>query len=158
MPQDLFPPFSPYPRSLLGWDGVDFRVIRVDDQGTVHARGEDQLFSYRLNYSSLVEVPNAVLGDNNLNCPPCDPDRVLVVTTIVAWNADNACTYLMTGISTGAGSRWVRRAVAPVADSSVEWSGHLYLDEGDFVRAYFRGCVLNDSLSLMVTGYTFTRD
>jgi hypothetical protein len=157
-------------RGALDSVDTDELVVNVDEsalpsgaatsanQATVIARLQDQVFTYRDNYQDTQAEDNAVAGTNTLDSTTVGADRVVCIRNILAYNIVSTCTVIGLAIRTGAANYWVRRKVTVGIAEEVIYTGALFLNEGDCVRAQFEGCTLNDDLRLTVCGYTMTRD
>jgi len=152
----IIPEGAPMPRAMLGWDGADYRVPRMRADGALQVRGEDQLFSFK--GVLAVRVAAVISGANGFITSPAVPaGEVWVVTTITAQDSTSPTTSMEfwfdhDGTLVMIHAEWA----AFVAWQGAVWSGHVYLDPGDFVRADFAGGLVGDNCFLYVTGYRMT--
>ncbi|MBU1067167.1 hypothetical protein KKE60_05240 [Patescibacteria group bacterium] len=141
---------------MLGWDGTDYYVMRTDAAGRHQVRGEDQLFSFK--GVLAIRVTAVISGANGFIATPAVPvGEVWVVTTITAQDSTSATTNMEFRIDHDGTLIMIHAEwQAFVAWQGAVWSGHTYLDPGDYVRADFAGGLVGDNCLLYVTGYRMT--
>ena len=157
MPQVL-PTHVPAPRCVIGWDGTAYRAFAVDASGRASVRGEDQLFSFRGVLAALTSGNPS--GDNGyIELPAVPAGQVWVVTVVVVADTNRALTTVGFDLYHN-GDGYVFGAVvrAIAAGEPVSWSGHVYLDGGDTIRASMAGCQAGDECWIRCVGYRMTAE
>lgn len=119
-------------------------------------RGEDQLFSLKDNYLEQVLELNASATADGLNGTAVPEGEWWIVNSIHAYDIDTVVTRIEIGVRRNSTTYVVNTIFPTVTREPATFTGHLVLKEGDFVRAYFMGTVLNDDLSLNIVGYKMT--
>ena len=175
---EIQPTGAPYPRTVLGWDGTDWRVVAVDGLGRLqmdvlsnanldgalqsvgtdrlNVRGEDQLFSYKEEYIWAVKALAVGAGHQVLDSNVVAGGEARVLTNVIAYNDVTVNTYMYLATRRGIVNWQFSRTMSPVIGEGLQWSGHIYLPAGDLIRAYFRDCVANDNLYMFLHGYEMT--
>lgn len=175
MPLFLYPREAPYPRSFLGWDGQDFRVVSVDvdgdlqadvlesalpagaataaNQATILSRMPSWLFNYDDAYHETVTELNAAAVNHWLLTPAPGATEILVITTMVAWDVDTNVTLIIFGMRTGAVSTDVHVYRPTAVGDHAIWSGHMYVAAGYQPQAMFWGTAAGDDIHFHATGY-----
>ncbi len=153
MPQDLFPEFAPYPRSMLGWDGVDFRVIAVDDAGRIITNAGVIPFNYEAYYTVQTANFGAAAGANTLLAPVIGAGDFVVITSISAYDITSAVTSVSVGLFVGGLLYPNGYMDTPAINEPAIFTGRLALPAGHRVGAQFEGCVAGDTIYLSGTGY-----
>ncbi len=153
---EIIPKEAPDPRSLLAYDGTDFYVLKVDDHGRLHVRGEDQIFSYKGRLAS--HSRGAISGAGGYRDSKSPPEgEIWVVTNAVAYDRITATTNHLYGTMEGADFiAFHRQTEAFGVGIFSEYHGLLYLEEGDVARVYFTGALANDDCVVQLTGYIMT--
>jgi len=119
-------------------------------------RGEDQQFSFR---GVLADsITGAISGaDGFLDGPAVPAGQYWVVTTIAARDATNAVTRIILANRHDGVNYDIEDVVRAFgAGERAIWSGHTYLDSGDYIRATFIGGQAADTCLVTVTGYRMT--
>ncbi len=154
---DAANPISPpAPRSALFWDGTHWHVPRVDDDGRVQVRGEDQLFSIT-GVIALAASFTLTALQMWVESLPVPAGAYWIITSIVAWDATTPTTAIdMVNFHNGVDVYVDSAFGAFVAGHRQPWSGHTYLDAGDTIHIYFTGAAINDICHVHITGYQMT--
>lgn len=153
MPLDLFPDSAPYPRTAMGWDGVDFRAIAVDAAGRVLTNAGGEPFNYQ-NYYTVQTVNFAAgAGANTLLAPVIGAGLFVVITSISAFDVTSAVTSVAVGLFVGGLLYRNGYMDTPAINESAIFTGRLVLPAGQRVGAIFAGCVAGDTIYLDATGY-----
>lgn len=158
MPQDVLPAAAPYPRSMLGWDEIDFRVISVDTDGRVIPSPLVVPFNYVITVRYIVQNLNAAAGWNQLSSAVVPGPNPHVITNIYAFDLNTAVTNIAVGLWSAGARIWVGYIDTPAIQEPCLWSGHMVVPVGDQVIAGFNGCVLNDDIFLHVVGHEMLLD
>ena len=153
MPDFVFPYQAPYPRSCMGWDGDEFRVISVDTNARIIPSEVPTVFNYKDAYRRRAVDLTAAAGVNTLTLAGPGANELLVITTMVAWNAISVATRISMGEITGATPRRVTSMVPAAIGECAIWSGNMYVEIGWTPWCEIQGCVLNDDIFFEATGY-----
>ncbi len=153
MPLDVLPDSAPYPRSMLGWDGIDYRVIAVDDAGRIVSNVGVIPFNYRVYYTVQTANFGAAAGANTLNAPVIGAGDFVVITSISAYDITSAVTSVAVGLFVGGLLYRNGYVDTPAINESAIFTGRLVLPPGHRVGAQFEGCVAGDTIYLSATGY-----
>lgn len=102
--------------------------------------------------------PNAAAGINTLASTAVPAGEVHVIQTVYASNLNTNPTAVVLGLKRGATTYSFHREAAPGAGASVENANPIIAKEGDIIVATFTGCVLNDDIILIITGYKVDLD
>ncbi len=153
---EIVPKEAPDPRSLLGYDGTNFYVLKVDSDGRLHVRGEDQLFTYKGRLASHRRgIISGADGFYDSNSPPAG--EIWVVTNVAAYDRITATTshayYTPEGVDLIA---FRRQTEAFGIGIFSEYHGLVYLEEGDVVRVHFTGALAGDDCVVQLTGQIMT--
>lgn len=81
------------------------------------------------------------------------PDRILVVTLMFAYDADNAPTYIRLGYWNRTRNVWVKIEPAPLVLETVMFVGEMFLQEGMYPLLEVNGATAGDDLHGGVHGY-----
>ncbi len=146
----------PSPRTALFWDGTHWHVPRVDDEGRVQVRGEDQLFSYD---QALVNRRQAVISGANgfldSNSPPAGQIwRVANIAVLDATSPTTGHTYDLR--RAGVNHTWYGVTAAMGVNVASFFHGDLWLDPGDVLRIWFWGSLVGDTCRIDLLGYQMT--
>lgn len=128
------------------------------DTDILKVRGENQFFSLK---GVLSELKPGSLSANNgyVTSSACSADEYWIVTNVCAYNADNPATRIFFQLlHDGAPNNFYYLTQAIPALEAHCWGGHIILDPGDTLRAYFVGGQAGDSATIMISGYTMTCD
>jgi len=152
----IYPNHVPSPRTPLGWDGADYRAMKVDASGRVSVRGENQLFSLK---SVLGDARAAVVSGAGgwVESGACPAGVYWVVTTIAAMDQTTAITGVRINNMHGGFPYTIsetRRAIATW--ERICWGGITVLDVADVVRVEFLGSLAGDICEIHLTGYIMT--
>lgn len=82
-----------------------------------------------------------------------EPNRILVITHMSAYNTTTACTYIRLGYWNRTRDVWVHIEPAPLVLETVEFNGELYLQEDMWPRIQFNGTAAGDDIDAMIQGY-----
>lgn len=104
-------------------------------------------------YFQLAFNANAAAGTNLLVSTTVPAGEVWRVTLVSMYNWNTACTRLSLWLHDPTLSIQFAIDMAPVAIRPLVYSGELVLKAGDYIRAVFTGCVLNDNIYLGLNGY-----
>ncbi len=105
-----------------------------------------------LRYEEEIEL-TATAGDNTKEWARVGTNRVLVVTHMSAYDADNACTYIRLGFWNRTRYVWARIVPAPLVLETVEFNGELVLQEGMWPVIQWNNATGDDDLHALVEGY-----
>ncbi len=153
---EVIPTGAPVPVAVLGWDGTNFRVIRVHTSHRLIVRGENQLHSFG---GVLAEERTAVISGANgyVDSVACPAGQILHVTTICARDQTNNTTGTRYFMMHNAALRAIGDTrVAVVANEYECLYGHWWLDVNDYFRIYFDGALAGDTCRVTYTGELFT--
>jgi hypothetical protein len=170
------------PRSLLGYDGTDFRMVKIDTDGQLsvvvdnqltdlanllnalksvntdklQVRGSDQLISYKGRLCS--EKGGAISGNGGYLASAAVPaDTIWHVTRLYGYNETTATTVHIWNVSFGNHNYPFYRQAASFGTSIPSLCEcDLWLVEGDVIRLYFTGGLANDTCRLWVHGHTMS--
>jgi len=131
-------------------------ALQTVDTDRLIVRGEDQLFSFK---GVLAVEESAVISGVNgsINSDACPAGEIWVVTNVTAADVTTATTeisFMVVHNGTPVLFANTRRAIA-IAEY-VGWSGHVYLDEDDYIAAAFAGGLALDQCRIRLTGYRMT--
>jgi len=125
---------------LWGWDGSVWRKLPL-------------LWGYSAAYNEAETEENVAAGSPMLTFSTVDTGEVWVVTSISArCKQDSPSRVELTAIMGGV-YKYLHVAAYPTAWLTVDWQGHVVLEENDHVRVIFRDCVLNDDIDAWAVGY-----
>lgn len=153
---DIIPSHAPSPRCLLAWDGTAYRPIKIDDEGVVQVRGENQLFSIQ---SVLGNARAAVVSGAGgwVESGVCSAGVYWVVTTIAAMDQTTAITGVrINNMHNGFPYTLAETRRAIATWERVCWGGMTVLDSADVVRVEFLGSLAGDTCEIHLTGYIMT--
>lgn len=153
---EIEPTGAPFPRAIILWDGTTWRVQACDGGGRGQVRGEDQLFSFHepLDYY-LQGNPSGANGYIESGAVP--PGEIWVVTTVAARDQTRALTRIDFAVwHAGQALLFHGELRAFAAVEALYWGGHVYLEEGDTLRAWFLGSQAADVCNLYALGYKMT--
>ena len=153
MPLDLIPDSAPYPRSLLGWDGIDYRVISVDLEGRVIPSVVPTLYNYDEQYREQVFDLNPGVVDFVLYGTPCPAGHVYKVTNLYAYDVDTNITSITFGTRLAADHLEIHTCACAVVRDPVMWDGEIWVDPGYMIYALFTGSAVGDDLYLNIHGH-----
>lgn len=124
----------------------------------LRVRGENQLFS--LEDAQYSEKWGTLAAANwYIDTAAVPAGKVWVITTICTLNNSRATTNQSAMIVSGAGSyRIAHETRAFGVGDGLAWSGHIYLRAAAYVRVYFIGGVVGDSVRVYLTGYLMTKE
>lgn len=129
------------------------RLFNSEGREKIHAKGEDQLFSYKsrllLRYYSLT----GAAGDRSLDSASPDAGELWVITKLHAYDLNAAPTRIDLNIRTGATNYTLQAEGTLAARIGLHHNGAIELVNPDFLRVTFIGCGLNDDLYLVANGY-----
>lgn len=179
----ITPVYAPRPTAVLGWDGTDFCVIKIDVNGhlqvdaltaatgldallnalksvntdKLHVEGADPLFSYKNNLVGAWS--GAISGANGyLESAAVPASMVWVITGMSVWDATTATTVHSYNINRS-GTLYcfyeARAAFAIGQHSSALLN--VFLGEADKLRVYFTGGLAANTCNINVVGYTMSR-
>lgn len=154
----IYPAQAPMPRSMLAWDGTDFRVPSCTTAARLRVTGEDQLFSYHSQIMGTVALMPAAAGNNTLTGAAVPAGRIWIITAMEAHDDTSPVTSIRFGVGWGGVPYWFSAVVGPAAGIGRDWQGHLYLVQGDFCVALLTGCVAGDAIVFHYAGYAMTLD
>lgn len=146
----------PEPRSLLFFDGTNWRVARVDTHGRVQVRGEDQLFSF---HDTLqVRVFGVISGAGGYVRTGLVPaGEIWVVTHVQGLDVTSAVTAISADrLIAAAAYTFATETRAIAAGERVAWLTEVYCREDDRVELWFTGALAGDTCELVVLGYVMT--
>lgn len=156
MPDKVTPRRLPHPRTAVGWDGTDFFAIKVDSEGRLKLRAEDQLHSFK---GPLRSVRNHAIsgagGFCNSNTPAAG--EVWVVTSVSGIDMTTATTGVIMMIARDVtGYYWHEEEKAKGSGRAwtVQCEKHLVAD--DFVQVHFIGGLAGDECWVTLTGHIMT--
>lgn len=111
------------------------------------------IFGYTDRYLEFVQNLNAAAGSNVLRGTAVPADEVWVVTSMLCFNSNNACTAVDMGVYDGSLDYFAVRVKALAKATPLYIHPHLVMKEGDQASTTLRGCTLNDNIYLHVLGY-----
>ena len=122
----------------------------------LQVRGEDQVFSFK--GPLVLLATGAVSGTNGyINSEAVPAGEIWVVTTVAARDATTSVTRIfISNNHNGVGGIFYSEDKVWAVGEFSYWSGHTYLDVGDFVQAFFLGSLPGDTCRLIITGYRMT--
>jgi len=130
------------------------------EAGTVNKRLEtlnehikDQLISFKGVYAERVSDLNAGVGINSLTGSVVPVGEVWVVAGCVAFNNISACTTISVNYVHDGNTIDLNIAANPPAVTPAQYQGQIYLDAGDYLKAWFVGCTAGDDLYFSVFGH-----
>ncbi len=153
---EIIPKEAPDPRALLGYDGINFHVPKVDSDGRPIVRGEDQIFTYKGRLAS--HSRGAISGAGGYRDSKSPPEgEIWVVTNAVAYDRTTATTQHLYGSMEGADFiTFYRQTEAFGVGVVSDYQGLLYLEEGDAVKVYFTAALAGDDCVVQLTGQIMT--
>jgi len=106
------------------------------------------LLGYSGDKSELKQIADASAGTNTLSSGTVPAGETWVVEAISARDLDNAITSMLRNINVNGVVVTLVEQITVAAAARVFWSGAVTLSYGDYVRAAFYGCTLNDNLEM----------
>ena len=92
-------------------------------------------------------------GTNTYDFGRVGPNRILVITHMSAYDAQNAPTYIRLGYWNRTRYVWVHIEPAPLVLETVEFNGELVITEDMWPAIQFNGVSQADDLSGIIQGY-----
>lgn len=96
---------------------------------------------------------HAAAGDNIVDGSRVGTNRLLVITNMWAYDADNAPTYIRLGYWNRTRYVWFHIEPAPLVLETVEFHGEIYLQEDMWPAIQGNGITLNDDIYGGAMGY-----
>jgi len=112
----------------------------------------DMAFRRYLRYEEEIKLTGDA-GDNTKEWARVGTNRILVITHMSAYDANNACTYIRLGYWNRSRFVWPRIVPAPLVLETVEFNGDLALQEGMWPAIQWNGVTASDDLHALVEGY-----
>jgi len=103
---------------------------------------------WRKRFSHVVNV-----GQDYVNSTPVAPGYVAVVTNLNMWTNNAGTTVIVTAVRDNVDTTFVYRDGAPAANVPYSWTGMIYLDAGDYIRADPTNCPIGGTVYLDVSAY-----
>lgn len=125
---------------IFGWDGSGWHRLPM-------------LWGYSDNYAQNTVVADAAAGANTITFSTCPAGQVWVVTSVIAFDWNNAISGITIELYDGSVACALRRKIAVAKDEEVRFTGHIYLKESSRVRVVFDGVTLDDGLRASIGGY-----
>ena len=141
------------------WDSVNWQKMRSDANGiaftNVHQlRNHSDVIpmhyhsQWRKRFSYVVDA-----GQDYVDSTAVPAGFVAVVTNINMWTNNGATTVMVAAIRDGVTTTFLVRDGAPAASVPYSWTGMLYLNAGDYIRADPTGCPIGGTVYLDVNAY-----
>jgi len=121
-------------------------------------KGQDQLFGYK--GQLLLQVAVSATAESMILTTDAVPSgEVWEVTAVGVRNLTRAVPSAGIGIKLdGTTYYWFITGSTPSAAANVSFLGHMYLETGNRVTCFIKGCTVNDSLQMNVNGYKMTKE
>lgn len=177
----VIPRRLPTPRTALGYDGEDFRALKVNLDGELQnasldllavlwnclrsvgtdrfmVKGEDQLFSYKDRYAERVVDLDPAGPWISLPGTPVPPGEVWFVQAMRGVDATGIPTLVELRVGGAGVTASLTIATPTAAAESILWSGEIVMAEGDVASARFDGFTAGDGLYLDIWGLKMTKE
>jgi len=121
-------------------------------------KGQDQLFGYK--GQLLLQVAVSATAESMILTTDAVPSgEVWEVTAVGVRNLTRAVPSAGIGIKLdGVTYYWFITGSTAAAAANVSFLGHMYLETGNRVACYIKGCTVDDSLQMHVNGYKMTKE
>lgn len=148
----------PDPRSVLFFDGTQWRVPRIDIHGRIWVRGEDQLFSYDTSVASSLRT--VISGADGWCISEIVPDdKVWHITCIVSNDETSPTTEHTMHVARAAAFIQLAERVAAFAAWDLSYVNcDIWMNAGQVIRVTFVGGLANDNCTIRLHGYQMTRE
>lgn len=154
----VIPLETPNPVTPLGMTSTpDWHVIKVDDDGRVYVRGEDQFITFKEQYLERVTEITSTGGTVTLYGSFVPQGEIWIVTSVLSWDVDSSIDRINIGIWDGSVFYQVCHETPAGPNQAVSFTGQVYLVEGNCVRATFQGTTVDDNLNMHICGYKMTK-
>lgn len=149
-------------------DASGYLEVVTPDLSDIEARGYGWInadwqknplaFGYSGDQSEEKSNLSAVAGNNLLSGTTVPSGEIWNIQAIGAINATSAIPEIDLQVSVNGITVTLLTKLTPAAGEWVSWSSIVTLSEGDYVRARFVTCVLNDDIYLTYHGITIDID
>lgn len=149
----IYPSGILVPNTPLGYDGSDFRVLRVDNiNGYLKVKGVDQLFTFKdvlhLNYyvaatGTIYSLPSAAVPVG----------QVWMVTTVIFLNSVGNTGLIYFAVVAGGLEYFVQMKNSSLINEGVQWQGNLFLKAGEYIQGAAYDVVIDQAIRLSINGY-----
>lgn len=154
----LIPEQIPNGRQVMGWDGVDFRVLDIDVNARLVPPSIPLYFNYKDAYHQIGSDLNAAVGWDDLTLAGPGANEILVIKTLYAYDATSNITQIFVGMIAGATTYNVHTRFPTAANIPAVWSGTMICEAGFAPWAGFAGTVAGDDIWFTATGYIMRTD
>ncbi len=150
----ILPSHAPYPKAALGWDGTQYRVLAVDDEGRLQADLVASALPEKTGRMYRVEHTKVGAGNYAMVGHTVDAGTVFVATLMGAYNEDSALTSIHMGVWDTVENSWFAFRAGTATFIPLVWAGQAFVQAGYQPKVYFSGASGGDVLILVYSGYT----
>jgi len=141
------------------WDSVNWQKMRADVNGIVFTnvhqlRNHSDVIplhyhsQWRKRFSYVVDA-----GRDYAQSTAVPAGYVAVVTNLNMWTNNGATTVVVAAVRDGVDTTFVYRDGAPAANVPYSWTGEIYLDAGDYIRADPTNCPIGGTAYLDLSAH-----
>lgn len=149
----VLPGDAPYPRSALGWDGVDYRVLSINDDARLQAPLVPRVFNHYGQYRQQVVELNPGVIDYILYGTACPVGLLFKITNIYAFDSTTNITSIHIGTRLGVQLYDIHAYAPTAAGDPLMWNGEIWVDPTYQIFAQYNGSLVGDDLFLNIHGY-----
>ena len=153
MPQ-ILPSHAPSPKAALGWDGTQYRVLAVDDEGRLQADLVASALPEKTGRMYRVQHKKVGAGNYAMVGHTVAPGTVFVMTLLAAYNEYGTIGKLYDGVWDTSDNSWFNYDVTLVQFEVLSWAGQAFLPAGYEPKVYFDTVANGDDLVMVYSGYT----
>lgn len=127
-------------------------ALQSVDTDALQVRGEDQLFSYKGEYSQRTQTTNANAGSHSLYGSTVPAGESWKVTGIATYNVNTNMARVRFAYVTGGATKYLGQESPSAAGEVVSWTGEVWLDGGDRIRVIHDGTSAGDDIYCDIHG------
>ncbi len=124
----------------------------AEDLLRVESKSGDKLYSFESIVEGILVDPDLPAGDKNVDDDPVDSGKMWKITTVSIRYDGTVPTEIDAIARNLAGHIVIIQKMAPVSTQWYIYSGEMYMQEGDFIRARVVGGTEHDTLFCRYTG------